>query len=232
MDHIEYEKLLDEVVWASPEREAQIVQYFVNQGEQTLSFMREKLKRAPKPHWPCAVKVIRSFGAPVNEVAIPELVLDQVGDRNAPGRDEAVQTLFEMNQEKVLSQLISVLIDQGRTIPYWDSIAEGICAMLQEVPSIYSLQCIPALTYILGQNLEGDFDKSFVFDVLNEIEREKIPYVLPFVIEFALNEGNTELGNIAYELIVSFPEQIIAVYGNQIKLLLDIWKDESQIRRE
>lgn len=170
----------------SYERIEEIIRDLEAQGDQNLLAMRAILKVGFKDRWLSTVEAIRGIGYPQNKEALPELLLDQVGDRNSEAWHEAVQTILEMDAHFVDPYIIQVLLDEGRTIPYWAPIAEGLCIMVSNFPLSRILYLTPVLVYLLAKEaLPGDFDKTTLLDALEKVPFEKIVYALPALIYVA-----------------------------------------------
>ncbi len=182
--------------------------------DRILDTMRAILKSAWKSRWIFAVQTIRAIGYPHNIAAIPELIIDQVGDMNSEGRKEAIQTLLEMPPEVIVEYIVSILWDRGRTISYWASVVEGICYMLGEVRGEYALQCYPIAIYLLANdNLPGDFDKSSILDMLEAALPDNINYALPELLDLAAkNSKDTIVGKQVRSLIDRFDRDKLIPY--------------------
>jgi hypothetical protein len=192
------------------------------QPDRKLDAMRAVLKSAWKSRWRSAVQAIRAIGYPDNAAALPELVIDQIGDRNSAGWAEAVQTLLEMPLNFVSEYIIWVLWDRGKTIPYWSSVAEGVCMMLSQIKADYALYCCPVLVYLLSEkNLPEDFDQSVLLDVLEVIPPQNIIYALPAFIDLAeQNAKDTSIGEQVRSLMTRFDENILEPYQKLIANIL------------
>ncbi len=202
--------------WSSMKQEEQnmLINDLELQPDRTLDAMRAILKSAWKSRWKSAVQTIRAIGYPNNASALPELIIDQIGDRNSAGWEEAVQTLLEMPISFVCEYIIWVLWDRGKTISFWSPIAEGVCAMLGQVRGDYALYCCPVIVYLLDKgDLPEDFDKTMLVDILEGVTPENIAYALPVLIDLAEhNAKDTYIGGQIRSLINIFDENTLKMY--------------------
>lgn len=179
-------------------------------------------KRPQKHLWEVAVQVIRAVGYPRNASAIP-LLVDLVGNMNAPGWEMAVETLDELGATLVVPYLIVYLWDKGRH-QYWGDDVEGICLMLSNVNREFAAMCGPTIVYILDQETSTathDLDKGFLLDVLEKIGADCGEYALPTLISLLQKEETYDLKMRIHRLIASFGKESLKPY----LLILDMIKD-------
>lgn len=197
--------------WQDLSQEEQIntIKVLELQPERRLDALRATLKSSWKSRWLSAVQAIRAMGSPQNAAALPELLRDQIGERNAAGWEEAVQTVLEMPIEAVCEQIIWILWEREKTISSWSSVVEGICAMLNQVQGDYALYCAPILVALLSQEqVPEDLDKTMLLDILEGLPLEHLSSALPVFIDLAERYAKeTPVGAQARSLIMQFDEK-------------------------
>src|SRR5437660_6912149 len=82
-------------------------------------------QRLPKSLWVVAIQTIHAVGYPKNRVAA-QVILDLATDSNAPGWENAVQTLVDMDPEVVIPLLVAYLLDRTQH-QYWAADIEEVC---------------------------------------------------------------------------------------------------------
>src|SRR5258706_8290593 len=143
---------LDEAAFSDKETKQRIIRDLAARPDEALESIRTVLTTPQKRRWGVAVQVIRAIGYPRNVLAIPELV-DQVSDLNSPARNESIQALTEMERSVVVPHLMKALLDSHQTREYWPDAIAGSCSMLARVGREYALACVPAVAYLLSQNI-------------------------------------------------------------------------------
>ncbi len=208
------EDLLKQIRNSSSEEQDRIIEELEAQPDRAVDTARAILRSGFKRRWVSSVQLLRQIGYPHNKAALPELIVDQVGDINSSAWREAVQTVQEMPIEIVVPYLIKILFDRGQTISYWGAVAEGICTMLSQVKGAYALQCCPTLIYVLSrEKLPDQFDRTTILDILAVVDTNTIVYALPVLIDLAKQEGRaTYVGRQAHDLLDRFDRSMLTPY--------------------
>jgi len=211
------EKKLREAARADEQTREHIIRELAGSLDEILPAVLHYLQFGPKGGTErIAAEVIRAIGYPRNKSAIPVLI-DRIGDLNAPSRKEVVQTLLGMDPEEVVPALLQTLLDQGQHVLYWGEVTNGICAMLadEKTSQEFALPCGSVIAYLLSQEglkRASDLDFHYLLDVLKKIGKECAVYALPVLIILARQEEASELRGEAQKLIASFDTTSLESY--------------------
>ena len=85
--------------------------------------------------------------------------------------------------------------------------------MLARVGREYALACVPAVAYLLSQNIPPhELDPWYLLLVLEKIRPTCAAYALPVLIDFVKKEGTSKVDRQAYSLITSFEKEALEPY--------------------
>jgi hypothetical protein len=203
---------LNRATHADQETRTQITRALASHPDEVFAVLYDALETPPRGYWQVAVDVIQAIGTPRNLLAIPRL-LDHIVDLNSPVARQARQALAEMGTEPVVPYLIEKLLDKNRSGNSWFEAIAGICSMLGDVERDFAVLCGPAIASLLVQQFPvGELDPGYLLDVLEKIGPECAVYALPSLIRVVKAEGNSEIGQQARALIVSFNQEVVAPY--------------------
>jgi hypothetical protein len=225
------EARLQHAVQADELTQQQLIHDLADQSDDTLDVLigiiggyRTKEKAVVE----LALRTLRAIGYPRNTAAIRWLVC-LASDESAPGRDEAIQTLRNMDDDEVVPYFLATLVngEQDRIShegSKWSRIVKGICSIVR-VKSEWALACGPAVVNVLSQyNSQGD-DHPDPYALLTVLE-QTVPtntYAVPALYHLALREKGSELGQKAYHLLLLFHEDILKDYRYHLQWLSEYY---------
>ncbi|HVB23493.1 MAG TPA: hypothetical protein VNG51_16260 [Ktedonobacteraceae bacterium] len=211
------EEKLREAALADEQTREQIIRELASHPDDILSMLIHYIQFGPKGGTErMAAEVIFAIGYPRNKSAISVLI-DRIGDLNAPSRKEAIQALLAMDADVIVPSPIQTLWDRGQHIPYWGEATNGICAMLadEKINRTFAVSCGPVIAYLLSQEIltrDTDLDFNYLLDVLKKIGKECAVYALPVLINLAQREEASELAMQARKRIASFDTTLSDLY--------------------
>jgi len=144
------EAQLDEATSSNESVRKRIIAELAARPEETLGSVLQALQQPIKSRWEVAVQVIRAIGYPRNAPAFLPLIA-QVGAKNSPARQEAIDTLVGIGPQVIVPHLVRYLWARDQD-QYWGEDVEGICEMLTHVDRAYAVQCGPTIAHILGRD--------------------------------------------------------------------------------
>jgi hypothetical protein len=207
------EAQLDEATSSNESVRKQIIADLARHPEEILGSVLKALQQPIKSRWKVAIQVIRAIGYPRNASALPILVA-HIGNRNAPGWWEIIDTLAEMGPQVVVPHLIHYLWDNDQH-QYWGDDVESLCEMLTHLDRVYAVQCGPTIAHILGRDdlpPPRDLDREYLLDVLEKVGPRCAEYALPSLLHLLQKEGASDIGKQASRLISSFDKETLEPY--------------------
>ncbi len=137
------------------------------------------------------------------------LIVDIVGDANHIRRQQGIDKLVGYGTEQVVPVLIEVLLDKGRSVPYWDSVVEGVSGFLQEADSSFTRPCAPAIVQILATVGNEKFpDPIFFLDVLDmKVDIPDLTYAIPTLLDLIRSHQGDEVATTALHLLGKFSRE-------------------------
>lgn len=218
----EIEVRLREVVEASEEMQQHLANELACQPDETLDAFLGivgEYSRYEKAVVELAMRTIRSIGFPANAAAIRWLIFLAV-DVDAPGRDEAINALWEMDVNAVVPYLLAAFMKDGDQRQGWSRTVNGVCNIIMEHQA-WATVCGLAVTSLLSQYAQQGKeqpDPAILLAVLESI----IPactYAIPALYHLALQERDSAIGKEAQRLLLSFDAETLRPYRYHLQWL-------------
>lgn len=153
-----------------------------------------------------------------NDEEVKRLVVDVVGDSNHIDRQTGVDKLMDHGPTVAVPVLIEVLLDRGRTVPYWDDVVEGLCRFLWEADSRFAGPCAPAIVHLLATlgNVTSP-DPIFLLDVLDTTEgTQDTSFAIPTLLDLIRSHKGDEVASTALKLLNKYSREQLRQYQHMV----------------
>jgi hypothetical protein len=202
-------------------RNAQLIQSFVENFEETQTALTYILEHGHKSWWGIALKAIIAIGYPKNQAFLPLLIVHAA--LGMPTGMFALEGILTLKPEIIVPYLLDALWKSSRPEGY-EGIELADMAMLFQALEYrapeqgYVVPCIPALCFLFVQassQARDPEETSLTSNVLGTLERvgsQVAPLVLPVLIDLLMREKNAELRQRAINLIRSYDSKVIKPY--------------------
>ncbi len=150
--------------------------------------------------------------------AVRRLVVDIVGDSNHIDRQQGIDVLVSYGAAAVVPTLIEVLLDRGRTVPWWDEVVEGVSRFLWDADAGFARPCAPALVHLLATAGNATSpDPIFLLDVLDlKVEIHDMSYAIPALLDLIASHAGDEIASAAVHLLSRFSREQTQPYQRMV----------------
>lgn len=233
MDRQAIEHILDQIDAAETARDNQehrrLLHILANRPDEVLNLLQETLREPDKDYWPTAVEAIEAIGYPRNAPALP-LIIVHAADANSPASFNAIQMLKRLPQNVLKSELIAVFwptqangYQRDSHDGEWVNRVSSVCLVSRSLGIQYCRILGPTLIYFLSQptyrrQLRPSASEEIlpwsVFDVLEVIKDNLLPYAVPVLLDLAVEEKAQSKEGRAMALVRSLGAQVLNLYSH------------------